>query len=135
MTEQPLVVALGGRVLGMDPSSGSELWRNEMPGGGLDYVAIAVTDQYVVASASAAKIFCLYRKTGETKWTAKTTGIGRATILKQDGMIFVCKTGFLDCYSVLDGQKLWTQDLRKIGKSGAALGLTNNVVQADGKAR
>ena len=53
---KPLIVALGGRVLGIDPRNGAEVWRNEMLLGGLEYVAISITDSLVVASASAARI-------------------------------------------------------------------------------
>ena len=131
---KPLIVGLGGRVLGIDPRTGSELWRNEMLHGGLDYVAIFVSDACVVASASAARIFCINRETGETNWSEKTTGIGRASVLKEEDKVFICKGGHLDCFSET-GRLLWSQDLRKVAKSGAALGFTNNVVQADGKAR
>lgn len=131
---KPLVVGLGGRVLGIDPMTGAELWRNEMLHGGLEYVAIAVFDECVVASASAARVFYIDRKTGETIWSEKTTGIGRASLIKEGSQIFICKGGHLDCFSET-GNVLWSQDLRKVGKSGAALGFTDNVVQADGKAR
>ena len=131
---KPLVVALGGRVLGIDPKNGAEIWRNEMLLGGLEYVAISISDSCVVASASAARIFCIDRETGETTWSEKTTGIGRASLIKQDDQIYICKGGHLDCFSDT-GKLLWSQDFRKISKSGAALGFTGNVVQADGKAR
>ena len=131
---KPLIVALGGRVLGIDRHNGLEIWRNEMLHGGLEYVAISVSDSTVIASASAARIFSIDRDTGETRWSAKTTGIGRASLIEEDGMIFVCKGGHLDCFST-EGNMIWTQDLRKVAKSGAALGFTNNIVQADGKAR
>lgn len=131
---KPLIVALGGRVLGIDPSTGLALWRNEMLHGGLDYVAIAVGDDCVIASASAAKVFCITRETGETLWSTKTTGIGRASLIREEDKIFVCKGGLLDCFTA-QGELIWTQNLRKVAKSGAALGFTDNVVQADGKSR
>ena len=131
----PLVVALGGRVIGIDQQTGNELWRNEMHGGGLSWVAIAVTDEYVFSSASASKIFCINRQTGESPWAAKTTGLGRATILCTDERVFISKSGFLDCFNKTNGEHLWVQDLRGAGKGGAALGVSNNVVQADGKSK
>ena len=106
-----------------------------MHGGGLSWVAIGVTEEYVFSSASAAKIFCINRMTGENIWTAQTTGLGRATILCTKNRVIVSKSGFLDCFNIEDGSKLWYQDLRGAGKGGAALGDTNNVVQADGKSR
>ncbi|MEC7987813.1 MAG: hypothetical protein VX278_21775, partial [Myxococcota bacterium] len=71
------------------------------------------------------------RQTGETLWTHPTIGLGRATILATETRIVVCKGGFVDCFSV-DGRQLWSQSLKKLGKGVAALGLTENVVQADG---
>ena len=44
-----------------------EIWRNEMLLGGLEYVASAVSDSFVVASASAAQIFCIDRENGRNK--------------------------------------------------------------------
>lgn len=131
---KPLVVGLGGRVLAVDPLSGAEVWRNEMLHGGLEYVSIAVSDERVIASASAGRIFCMSRDTGETIWSEKTTGIGRASLITEGKQIFICKGGHLDCF-LETGQLLWSRDLRKIGRLGAALGFTDNVVQADGKAR
>ena len=135
MTIAPWVVALGGRVIGIDQQTGNELWRNEMHGGGLSWVAIGVTDEHVYSSASASKIFCIDRHTGQNIWSAKTTGLGRATILCTDERVFVSKSGFLDCFNCNTGEHLWMQDLRGAGKGGAALGVSNNVVQADGKSK
>ena len=135
MSTAPLIVALGGRVVGVDHSTGQEIWKNEMHGGGLSWVAIAVTDEYVFSSASASKIFCINRRTGENIWSGKTTGLGRATILCTEECVFISKSGFLDCFNKQNGTLMWTQDLRSVGKGCAALGVTNNVVQADGKSK
>jgi outer membrane protein assembly factor BamB len=135
MSIAPLIVALGGRVIGIDQNTGKELWKNEMHGGGLAWVAIAVTDEFVFSSASASKIFCINRRSGENVWSAKTTGMGRATILCTEDHVFISKSGCLDCFNKLDGSQLWGQDLRAAGKGCAALGVTDNVVQADGKSK
>ena len=50
----PLIVALGGRVVGLDAATGETLWHNELQGSGVGFVALAVNDDFVVASASAA---------------------------------------------------------------------------------
>ena len=135
MKKAPLIVALGGRVVGVDVDTGQELWRNEMHGGGLSWVAIAVTEGHVFSSASSAKIFCIDRHTGEEIWTAKTSSLGRATILCTGDKVIVSKSGYLDCFLASDGMLQWSQSLRDVGKGGAALGVTNNVVQADGKSK
>ena len=128
----PLIVALGGRVVGLDTATGETLWHNELQGSGVGFVALAVNDHCVVASASAASIFCLDRFTGEIAWSAKTQGLGRATLLIQESQIFVAKSGYVDCFHLSTGQLEWTKDLHKLGRKSAALGLTHNVVQADG---
>ena len=129
----PLIIALGGRVVGLNKDTGTQIWRNEMQGGGLSWVALAVSETRVFCSASASKIFCIDRFTGETLWSSKTSGLGRATILYEDNKVFVCKSGHTDCFNVQSGALIWSEDLRSLGKMGAAIGLTDNVVQADGK--
>jgi outer membrane protein assembly factor BamB len=129
---EPLIVALGGRVVGLSVATGDVLWHNELQGSGVGYVALAVTTEFVVVSASAARLFCLSRESGEIVWSGKTTGLGRATILIQESQVFIAKSGNLDCFHLLTGQLEWTKGLHKLGKKSAALGLTNNVVQADG---
>ena len=135
MEKKPLIVALGGRVVGVDLQSGLEIWRNEMHGGGLSWVAIAVTDRYVFSSASASSVFCIDRQTGATVWMSQTSGLGRATILCTGDKVIISKSGYIDCFQMNDGQLLWKQSLRDAGTGGAALGVTDNVVQADGKSR
>lgn len=129
----PLIVALGGRVVGLNKETGGQVWRNEMQGGGLSWVALAVSEDKVFCSASASKIFCIDRFTGETIWASQTSGLGRATILFEQDKVFICKSGHTDCFDANTGKLLWKEDLRSLGKTGAAIGLTNNVVQADGK--
>ena len=48
-----LVVALGGRVLGIDASSGQTMWTNEVELGAISWVALGVTEDLVFSSASA----------------------------------------------------------------------------------
>lgn len=130
--KEPLVVALGGRVLALDKDTGTELWRNDMHGSGLSWVALAVSSTCVLASASASRVFCIDKFSGATLWTAKTKGIGRATILLDEGTVFVSKSGWIDCFNCQTGALLWSSDVRSVGKGTAALGITNVVIQADG---
>ncbi len=129
----PLIVGLQGRVVALDVYTGEVVWHNELQGSGLASVALAVNDDWVFASASAARIFCLNRQTGETVWSEKTTGLGRATILlePEEEVLFVAKSGHIDCFSMAYGEVSWSKDLSKLGKKSVALGLTGNVVQAD----
>ncbi len=131
--QKPLIVGLQGRVVALDIHTGDVLWHNELPGSGSSSVALAVTEEWVFASASAARVFCLNRQTGTVVWSAKTTGLGRATLLidLEEEKVFVAKSGRVDCFSMAYGESEWTKNLSKLGKKSAALGLSGNVVQAD----
>ena len=131
MSEHILVVALGGRVVGIDARNGQELWRNEMELGGISFVALALNSNSVFTSASAKKLFCIARQTGKTVWSASTSGMGRATLLCDEEKVIVSKGGHIDCFTCF-GELLWTKDMRKVGKGVAALALHEQVVQADG---
>ena len=132
MTENEiLIVALGGCVVGLNMQTGIEVWRNSMTLGGHAWVALAVSQDRVYASASAKKVFCIDRQSGTTVWSHATSGLGRATLLISKQQVIVCKGGLVDCFSI-EGNLLWTKNLKKLGKGVAALGLTENVVQADG---
>ena len=126
-----LIVALGGSVVGLHMETGEQAWRNNMTLGGHAWVALAVASDRVYASASAKKLFCIDRQSGETLWAAPTTGLGRATLLIAEERIIICKGGLVDCFST-DGSIVWSQNLKRLGKGVAAMGLTDNVVQADG---
>ena len=80
------------------------------------------------------RIFCIDRETGDTVWDKPTSGLGRATIITDSSGISVCKSGLLDKFSP-DGELMWTTDLQQFGKGVAALGLTNHVIQADGRSK
>ena len=62
--QKPLIVGLQGRVVALDVHTGEVLWHNELHGSGSSSVALAVTEDWVFASASAARMFCLNRQTG-----------------------------------------------------------------------
>ena len=136
-TEQPpqpdrslLIVGIRGHVYAIDRDSGQLRWHNELPGGGLEEVALAVGYGVVVASARGRRLFCLDYLTGQTRWEAATQSGGRATILIEPDQIVCAKAGYLDCFAP-DGTQKWSQPLRGAGTGRAALGYPGNVVQAD----
>ena len=129
--EDILIVALGGSVVGLHMKTGAEVWRNNMTLGGHSWVALDISSSKIYASASAKKLFCIDRLSGKTIWTHSTSGLGRATMLITEETLIVCKGGLVDCFSK-EGELIWTQNLKKLGKGAAALGITDHVVQADG---
>jgi outer membrane protein assembly factor BamB len=129
--EEMIIVGLEASIVALHPETGGLCWHNEMTLGGHSSVALAVSPVHVFASASAKKLFCLDKKTGETLWSEQTTGMGRATLMVMEDRICVSKGGFVDCFSFA-GVLLWSKNLKRWGKKAAALAYGNQVVQADG---
>jgi outer membrane protein assembly factor BamB len=125
-----LLVALGGKLVAIDHSSGTIRWEDGLSGGGYGEVALAAGQGRVFASAQSAKVFCFRYATGEQMWTAKTSSMGRASIVIEGDKVFVSKGGEVDCFS-LDGTKLWSQGLKGKGIGTAAIGFPGNIVQGD----
>ncbi|MBI4702489.1 MAG: PQQ-binding-like beta-propeller repeat protein [Deltaproteobacteria bacterium] len=125
-----VVVAVAGRVAALDRHSGAERWRSDLPGGSWGEVAVAVTEQHVLASAAGNVLFCLDYRTGEQLWTAQTSCTGRASILVDGEQIFVARSGEIECFSST-GKRLWHSPLKGMGTGAMALGLPGGVVQAD----
>jgi len=126
-----IVAAVGGKLIGLDSSSGSTRWENGMDGGGYGEVALAVTGERIIASASRGKVFCLEYPSGRELWTAKTSAIGRATILVDGANVIVGKSGKLDCFDVESGRLRWSSALPGTGFGTVAIGVPGNVVQSD----
>ena len=125
-----IIVALGGAVVGLDRRSGRERWRNELSGGGIGVVDVAITHGRVFVTASSSVLVCLDYANGKTVWSAKTQGSGRGTILVDDGQVIVAKNGYVDCFD-FSGNRLWSEALSGMGIGRAAVGLPGNVRQAD----
>src|ERR1700733_12201096 len=126
-----LVIALHGRVHGIDRGSGEIRWTNDLGGwGSTGHVALAVAYGVVVAAAETGGVFCLEYLTGKTRWNEDTQSSGRATVLIESDHIVCAKVGYIDAYTP-QGQRLWQQPLRGAGTGTAALGYPDNVVQAD----
>ena len=129
--EELLIVGLEASIIAVHPETGEICWHNDMSLGGHSWVALAVNSEYVFASASAKKIFCIHKQTGKTLWASSTKGMGRATLIVMDQRICVGKGGFLDCFDFA-GTLLWSKNLKKWGKKTASFAFKEFVVQADG---
>ncbi len=131
LEDKYLIVGLEASIVALHPDTGLEMWRNNMQLGGHSFVALAVNDHSVFASANAKRIFCIDKQRGNTKWSQPTSGMGRATLIVSESAIFVSKGGFIDCFS-LEGVLLWSKSLKKMGKKPASLAYGLQVSQADG---
>jgi hypothetical protein len=125
-----LVVALSGNVYGIDRASGEVRWSNDLRGGGIAEVFLAIGYGVVVVSAFGSRLFCLDYLTGQTRWEHTTKTTGRATILLEPDQIVCAKGGYVDCFGP-DGRLLWQQPLKGAGVGRIALGYPGNVAQAD----
>jgi outer membrane protein assembly factor BamB len=126
-----LVVALHGKVHGVDRDTGEVRWVNDLGGwGSRGHVALAVGYGIIIAAAETGGIHCLHYRTGTSRWRGDTQATGRATVLIEADQIICAKGGYVDAYSP-DGRLLWQQPLRGAGTGTAAIGYPDNVVQAD----
>ena len=125
-----LVIAMNGNLYALDRETGAVVWQNNLEGGGLGAVAIAIAKGLVIASAHGSRIFAVDYETGASRWSQDTQARGRATILVDGERIVCVKDGYVDAFD-FDGQVVWAQPLRGAGEGPATLGLPGNVVQAD----
>ena len=128
---ETLIIGLEASVIGLNAQTGEVCWHNDMPLGGHSWVALAVHDQFVFASANAKRLFCIEKESGQTLWTVQTNGIGRASLMVTDEGICVSKGGFVECFT-FEGESLWSKNLKQWGKKASALAYKNNTFQADG---
>ena len=126
-----LIVGLEASVIGLDAQTGEVCWHNNMPLGGHSWVALAVYEEVIFASANAKRLFCIEKETGQTRWSVQTNGIGRASLIITEQGICVSKGGFVECFSFA-GDLLWSKNLKQWGKKAAAMAYKNTIVQADG---
>jgi hypothetical protein len=131
MAHDLIVAAVGGKVLGIDAMTGQVRWENGMEGGGYGEVGLAIANDRIVVSAARGKVFCLAYPSGAELWTAKTSSMGRATILIEGELVLVAKSGKLDCFDLATGEERWSQPLPRTGYGSVAIGAPGNVVQAD----
>ncbi len=72
-----LIIGLGGHVVAIDFSTGTELWRTKLKG--RDFVTV-FTDGGRVFAGAQGLLFCLDRATGHILWENKLKGLGLGVI-------------------------------------------------------
>jgi outer membrane protein assembly factor BamB len=68
-----LYIGIRGRVLALDPATGTELWRTELKG--MDFVNVVLQDGRLLATAKG-EIFALDPATGKVLWNNPLKGLG-----------------------------------------------------------
>lgn len=74
---EPLFIGIGGHVVSIDRTTGSELWRTKLKS--TSFVTVMVGKGVVYAGASG-ELFCLDPTTGGIRWHNKLKGLGMNVI-------------------------------------------------------
>ena len=77
MSNEILVIGIGGHAVGIDPATGTEVWRTKLKGS--DIVTVHDAGQHVFAGAGGV-LFCLETGTGQILWNNQLRGLGRGLI-------------------------------------------------------
>jgi outer membrane protein assembly factor BamB len=125
-----VVVALGGKVVGIHRRTGKELWRNPLPSGGYGVVELHV-DETTVLALVGGNLYCLELETGDERWSTAVEGSGRGTMLVAGDRVFTVCGGELTCVLLEDGARRWATGLPDMGGGSAAIGVPGLMRQAD----
>lgn len=68
-----LFIGIGGHIVCLDPSTGSEIWRSKLKGA--DTVTFSLQDNRLYAGTGG-ELFCLDARSGTVLWHNKLKGLG-----------------------------------------------------------
>lgn len=124
-----LIVAFGGKVFGIDPSSGSIRWEHVIAYGAEVEVLI---ERGRVYATTGRELHCLDYGTGRLlgKVAVPDTYKGRPSMVIERDRIYLGSNGEVTCFSI-DGTPIWVQGFKGKGMGAVALGFPGNVRQAD----
>jgi outer membrane protein assembly factor BamB len=74
---QLLIIGIGGSVLGVDPATGTEVWRTKLKGG--DFVTVSTIGSQIFAGAKG-ELFCLDAASGRVLWRNQLKGLGAGIV-------------------------------------------------------
>jgi len=82
MSNEILVIGIGGHAVGIDTATGAEIWRRKLKGS--DFVTVRSAGSRVLAGAGGV-LFCLEGATGQILWDNKLKGLGTGLISFMSG--------------------------------------------------
>jgi outer membrane protein assembly factor BamB len=84
MSNEILIIGIGGHVARIDPATGTELWRTKLKGS--DFVTVRDAGPYLFAGTGGV-LFCLEASTGRMLWKNQLSGLGTGliTFMSNDG--------------------------------------------------
>ena len=124
-----LVLALNGRVLGLQVTDGKLLWEHQI--GSHGEVELLSTGDRIYAT-DGRNLYAFRYPDGEQLLALGLPGayFGRSTMVVEGGRLFVATRGEISCFT-LEGQLLWHDGLQGRGVGSVALGFPGNLRQAD----
>ncbi len=126
---EPVVVAFGGKIYGMDPASGARVWSYEADASLQRRVRLGV-DRGRVYALMLGVLMCLELATGQLVWRVEPAGYGD-TFLVRDGIIVFGVAGEVSAYAAADGRLLWRDEFKGKGLGDVALAFAGAVAQSD----
>jgi hypothetical protein len=126
---EPVVVAFGGRVYGLDPTTGQRVWSYEADASFQARVRLGVEGGRVFALRAGA-LSCLDLTTGSVIWHV-VPGANGDTLLVHAGFIIIGGIGEACAHAALDGRLLWQDSFQGKGVGDVALVFRGVVAQAD----
>lgn len=121
-----LVVAFDGKVFGLEPTTGREVWRYEIGA----YVPAVAFDGERVFVAATGHVAALDYLSGRELWRHKSEfGATKQIVVAQGGLVFVAWASEVECFT-RDGRRLWGQPFKGQGYHETALGFPGNFVHA-----
>ena len=127
-----LVLAVNGKVLGVDAATGARLWEHDT--GGRGQVEIAVHRERVFANGIEPAVLCIEYPSGRFlgKADIPRREPGGRMLLEGD-RLYIQGGGKVTCMSALDGRGLWHQELERLPGPfwEIAMGFPENVRQVD----
>jgi outer membrane protein assembly factor BamB len=74
---QFLIIGIGGCLLGIDPATGTEVWRTKLKGS--DFVTVSSFGRQIFAGAGG-QLFCIDPTNGQVIWRNKLKGLGTGIV-------------------------------------------------------
>lgn len=115
LLDEVLVVAAEGRVVGLEPSSGDEVWSRSLAGIATGPVTASTEPAVATVPVEDQHLLALDPRTGDERWRDATVGARQAAIA--DGTAYVAgyrsdgDTGVLRALDAADGTRLWAAGL------------------------
>jgi outer membrane protein assembly factor BamB len=125
-------VAFGGRIRGIDPATGKDSWKVDLPHAAKNTtVRLDIRGELLYALAGQ-ELVCIRAETGEIRWrqVVNITPVN-SSLLVVGSYVIAAGNGEAQGFSALDGAPRWHNEYPGEGLGEVALAGDGHVVQAD----